>query len=1273
MEGEIVTNPVFNPSGQQVRFFQIDPTSSFLRFDSALEIPADPLIIDLQSLNIDPGDIIVIQGVGAYSAGAGFPEITQEAIIVASESTQLLGGATLDRVPDAVDIDFGFEVMTVFEQANGVDVSNDIPEDAPLPFTEPFFTPDAPFSFVVPAGARYLFVGVADDRLTDNVDSDDDFGLQLTSFDGSTAILGTEFSDSGEGGTPLLTGTADDDVMFGFDGDDRFTSSPGADSIYGGFGFDIVNYGNSSISVIVDLSDDQPEIGGNAEGDILVGVEQVIGTAGNDRFTFAGDFGVFTGAGGGDTITVSGFQNIINGRPIDFLDDQIINANGSTEFDFFGIADQSAFRIVSLREENGDTVVRIADGPQFFEFTLQDRIFTNFSRTDFNDFVKVRFSNETVFNGRDTINTSNQPGDLGGLFVGVSDGQQTVDADLTVTGASTVLEVGTPGSVNDPANVVVGQDNPGGRARLLIENGATVRSVNTFQPTINDTSSGGVIIGNGSVNPGLLSVTGNNSRLLVEGVGPRIAVGINPGAGRTVNSTPSDFAFAPFTIPDSFTGSSDVQGVLAVTDGGYASAIELEVGQTGGDGMVRIEGGTLRLSDALGASSASYSGRGGVANFGRGDSTGLLSITDGGQMIVENTIGQTNSPGVWLSRDAGSSAFAEISGSGSSLEIRQNGTLQDGGFGNGAYLIFGSDGQAILNISNGGTVGVYGYGAALSGAADGRATHQITITSGGQLVIDSVSFGGGYVDLSGAGGTEVLVSGQGSLFAVRSGAFSGTAGESDDFGSFQFGGTGSAGFSLIVEDNARLEARSLELIGSNTDARVASGGTIALTSTFFDPTQGASVDQGASLEVQNGGTLSIRGSDTRADGGRGTGMLEIGATGDGEVSVFQGGVLQGFYADVGAQGSGSLRIAGGLWQHSDAYGTFREVDAGAFPDSPGNLGGATNEGALARFGGASGSSGALSVINGGVAEISVAIGLGAETEAQRREGITGKTAPTVRFAEEIGSLGTLTVNGSDSSLRILQDGTADTGNGFAGPTLALGASGGETAGNGVASGVVGNNGSVLLRGEAASLVIGEDRASAQSDVDPATVESSLVIRGAGTVSVLSEGAAMAPVAAGAFVTIGDQTGASGRLSVDGGGSTLLVRGTIAEGATELATGSRILVGDQGNGALQITNGAIVTVDGGSGRLTGVNIGTGDAAGGTVPTSSVAITGAGAELVITGTRGFEAGRFSGATVSVGDGVGHDASLRISDGGSLRYDGTGAILVFTGDDAGDLGRI
>jgi Ca2+-binding RTX toxin-like protein len=132
-------------------------------------------------------------------------------------------------------------------------------------------------------------------------------------------VYGTNLPD-------ILTGVFDgitdgDDIIFGFGGGDWIFAKGGNDVLQGGEGHDYLNggdgidtasYGDSPVGVIANLATGHG-LGGTAEGDTLVSIENITGSWFND-FLF-GDYkaNVLSGGAGNDSLQGGAGADILNG------------------------------------------------------------------------------------------------------------------------------------------------------------------------------------------------------------------------------------------------------------------------------------------------------------------------------------------------------------------------------------------------------------------------------------------------------------------------------------------------------------------------------------------------------------------------------------------------------------------------------------------------------------------------------------------------------------------------------------------------------------------------------------------------------------------------------------------------------------------------------------------------------------------------------------------------------------------------------------------------
>jgi len=114
-------------------------------------------------------------------------------------------------------------------------------------------------------------------------------------------------------GKDTLAGGASDDVLRGDDPDQDFVD---ADRLDGGTGVDRVRYTDRHLALTITLdgaaNDGQH---GGAEGDNLIGVENVTGGSGEDRITGNGSGNTFDGLGGRDFLFGLGSDDRLGGGP----------------------------------------------------------------------------------------------------------------------------------------------------------------------------------------------------------------------------------------------------------------------------------------------------------------------------------------------------------------------------------------------------------------------------------------------------------------------------------------------------------------------------------------------------------------------------------------------------------------------------------------------------------------------------------------------------------------------------------------------------------------------------------------------------------------------------------------------------------------------------------------------------------------------------------------------------------------------------------------------
>ncbi|MDT8855429.1 calcium-binding protein [Paracoccaceae bacterium Fryx2] len=154
--------------------------------------------------------------------------------------------------------------------------------------------------------------------------------------EGADTMTGGTGNDtlSGMGGNDRLVGAAGNDLLEGDLGDDTLLGGAGADTLDGGDGVDLADYTGSTAAVVVDLGLGIAS-GGDAAGDVLIGIENLTGTALADELTGDENANLLNGAAGNDTLTgEGGIDTLVGGAGSDVLD----GGSGTDMADYSGSA-----------------------------------------------------------------------------------------------------------------------------------------------------------------------------------------------------------------------------------------------------------------------------------------------------------------------------------------------------------------------------------------------------------------------------------------------------------------------------------------------------------------------------------------------------------------------------------------------------------------------------------------------------------------------------------------------------------------------------------------------------------------------------------------------------------------------------------------------------------------------------------------------------------------------------------------------------------------------
>jgi len=116
-------------------------------------------------------------------------------------------------------------------------------------------------------------------------------------------LIGSSFVDAltGDDGDNIIDGGAGNDFLFGGAGNDILDGGAGNDILDGGNGNDTASYANSNSGVFVAIN--VVAIGGDAQGDILTGMENLTGSSHDDVLAGDGGDNTISGGDGNDTLT----------------------------------------------------------------------------------------------------------------------------------------------------------------------------------------------------------------------------------------------------------------------------------------------------------------------------------------------------------------------------------------------------------------------------------------------------------------------------------------------------------------------------------------------------------------------------------------------------------------------------------------------------------------------------------------------------------------------------------------------------------------------------------------------------------------------------------------------------------------------------------------------------------------------------------------------------------------------------------------------------------
>jgi len=232
----------------------------------------------------------------------------------------------------------------------------------------------------------FIYDGAVSVNLDDNVPSGDHAEGDVIS-SGVEGMIGSSFDDvligedvSGDGvlnpysmliyggaGNDTIEGPGGNDWLYGEDGDDILSGGAGGDLINGGAGNDTVDYSTSLAAIFIDLAHEAAN-GGDAEGDVLIEIENIVGSSFNDTMVGENTHNKLHGGDGSDTLDGgAGTDRLWGGQGADMF---VFSPRGGLDvvYDFQDsidrilVEDFTADEISILAYGESDTEIRGSDG-----------------------------------------------------------------------------------------------------------------------------------------------------------------------------------------------------------------------------------------------------------------------------------------------------------------------------------------------------------------------------------------------------------------------------------------------------------------------------------------------------------------------------------------------------------------------------------------------------------------------------------------------------------------------------------------------------------------------------------------------------------------------------------------------------------------------------------------------------------------------------------------------------------------------------------------------
>ncbi|HRX35493.1 MAG TPA: hypothetical protein P5337_03775, partial [Aestuariivirga sp.] len=199
--------------------------------------------------------------------------------------------------------------------------------------------------------------GVSVNLLTNSANRGDATGDIIGCFENIIGGRGRNNLGGSSEANVLIGGDADDTIN-GRGGNDTILGGAGGDNLNGGGGDDTLVYSTSTTAVTVDLSANAAS-GGDADGDTIIGFENLAGGNGDDNLTGSAGDNMLAGGNGGDRVRGLGGADVISGGAgADDLDGGSGIDTLSYVGSLLGVTVDLGANAASDGDAEGDTIIR---------------------------------------------------------------------------------------------------------------------------------------------------------------------------------------------------------------------------------------------------------------------------------------------------------------------------------------------------------------------------------------------------------------------------------------------------------------------------------------------------------------------------------------------------------------------------------------------------------------------------------------------------------------------------------------------------------------------------------------------------------------------------------------------------------------------------------------------------------------------------------------------------------------------------------------------------